>query len=96
MNADLSQALAVAERLLIGADGRAHLPPTLRTEMRALTPKQQSHTAPLTAAELAAVRRLRGTGHTYREIEKRLKLSYDRVAKACQEFGSNHHNDKTP
>lgn len=87
MNAspELSKALAVADRLWIAADGSVHLPPTMQAELRKLTP-QHGHCRrklpPLAEADVARIRELRRTGHTYIEIVKRTGISYGRVFKA--------------
>lgn len=84
MNTDLSRALAVAESLVIGADGKARLPETKRQEIRRVAVRQWRNTAPITAAELDRVRQLRREQYSYREIAQRLAVTQARINKACR------------
>lgn len=84
MNTDLSRALAVADSLVIGADGKARLPEAKRQEIRQVARQQRPNTAPITAAELDRIRQLRRQHYSYREIAQRLSVTQARVNKACR------------
>ncbi len=84
MNTDLSRALAVAESLVIGADGKARLPEAKQRELRRQSVRQRGNLTPLSQDELERVRRLRKDQFSYREIAQRMQITVARVNKACR------------